>query len=102
MRNTSIGVPESCFKVPCQYYISVTAVSANWYSSTTYIKLQYQLGGTKTGTEKEYHTSWADGNGRTNRLVMNLLQIPDGKRRLTDVLDSVSQRHNNLTLYMGE
>ena len=77
-------------------------MSANWYSSTTYIKLQYQLCGTKTGTEKGYNTFWADGNDRTSRLVMNLLQIPDGKKRLTDVLDSVPQRHNNLTLYIGE
>ena len=101
-RNTSIGMPDHAFTVPCQYHISVTAVSVNWYSSTTYIKLQYQLGGTKNGTGKEYHTSRADGNGRTSRLVMNLLHIPDGKRRLTDVPDSLSQKHNNLTLYMGK
>ena len=45
------------FTVPCQYHISVTAVSVIWYSSTSYIKLQYQLYGTKTGTGKECHTS---------------------------------------------
>ena len=48
---------DHAFTVPCQYHISGTAVSVNWYSSTTYIKLQYQLGGTKNGTEKGCHTS---------------------------------------------
>ena len=96
------GMPDHAFTVPCQYHISGTAVSVNWYSSTTHIKLQYQLGGTKNGTEKGYHTSRADGNGRTSRLVMNLLHIPDGKRRLTDVPDSVPQRHNNHSIWVSE
>ncbi len=47
------------------------------------MKLQYQLSGTKSGTEQgdtltsnqESNHPWADGNGRTSRLLMNLLQM---------------------------
>lgn len=42
-RKISIGVPGL-------YYLSITIVSANWYSSTTQLKLQYQLSGIKSGT----------------------------------------------------
>ena len=42
-RKISIGVPGL-------YYLSIIVVSANWYSSTTQLKLQYHLSGIKSGT----------------------------------------------------
>lgn len=47
MRNAPI-------RVPVQYHLSVTPVLPKCYSSTTYVKLQYQLDGTESGTENGY------------------------------------------------
>lgn len=42
---------ETAIRVPGLYHISVTMVSNSRHSSTTRMKLQYQLGCTKSGTE---------------------------------------------------
>lgn len=41
---------ETAIRVPGLYHISITIVLSNRYSSTTRVKLQYQLGCTKSGT----------------------------------------------------
>ena len=45
---------ETAIRVHGLYHISITIVLSNRYSSTTRMKLQYQLSGTKSGTEKGY------------------------------------------------
>lgn len=42
---------ETAIRVPGLYHISITIVLSNRYSSTTRMKLQYQLSYTKSGTE---------------------------------------------------
>lgn len=42
---------ETAIRVPGLYHISITIVLSNRHSSTTRVKLQYQLSYTKSGTE---------------------------------------------------
>ena len=43
---------ETAIRVPGLYHISITTVLSNRHSSTTRMKLQYQLSYTKSGTER--------------------------------------------------
>ena len=57
-QKTSVNAMKTAIGEPSQYHISVTPVPAMCYSSTTYVILQYQLGGTGNGTENmSYITS---------------------------------------------
>ena len=57
-QKTSVKAMKTAIGEPPQYHISVTPVPAMCYSSTTYVILQYQLGGTGNSTENmSYITS---------------------------------------------
>ena len=66
-------------KVNYQYHISVTTVSVNWNSSTTRVKLQYQLSGTKSGTEKGCTSCGLEAFLKRWKQSFFMLKAPQGK-----------------------